>query len=408
MNHKKTAWLAWTLFGIVVVGASLGLVFALNSHDTQKDALVIGNDVLNAAFTIVFGIVGALIVGRHARNTIGWLLMAIALSLSITGLFENYLAQGVPTTPGSTLPTLVYYWLSGWTWWLLIGPLLLILLLFPTGRLLSPRWRWVIVALTGAFVVFLFFATFSKTLNDPTSGQSLPNPIGVLPESIAFELITAPMVIAMLILVAFCVVSVFVRYRRAGIVEREQLKWFLYACAVFLLIFAVGSLDASSNGFGVLLSTAILFLPVSIGIAILRYRLFDIDIIIRRTLIYTVLTAILALVYLGSVVLLQQLFRVLTGQSSEIAIIISTLAIAALFVPLRRRVQGVIDQRFYRRKYDAAKVLAAFGAAARDEVELDELRRELVSVVSETMQPEHVGLWLMPSPEGGRRPGAGK
>jgi hypothetical protein len=400
MNDRGKTWWAWTLCGIVIVGALLGLVFSLGMPGAQMDAFVVANDVLNGAFTIAFGIVVALILGRHTRNTIGWLLMGIGLSLAIAESLQNYLAQTAPATPESNLPTLLYYWLSGWTWWLLIGPLLLILLLFPTGRLLSPRWRWVIGVLTGMFVVFLFFATFSKTLTDPTSGKSLPNPFGVIPESIPFDVVVVPWAIMLVSTVAMCVVSVFIRYRRAAIVEREQLKWFLYACGVFIFIYPVGFLNVSTNWFSVLLSAAILFLPISIGIAILSYRLYDIDIIIRRTLIYAVLTGLLALVYLGSVVLLQELFRVMTGQSSEIAIIISTLAIAALFVPLRRRIQDLIDRRFYRRKYDAQKVLAAFGATARDEVELDRLTAELLSVVSETMQPEHVSLWLKPKTSG--------
>lgn len=184
-------------------------------------------------------------------------------------------------------------------------------------------------------------------------------------------------------------------------ISRAQLRWavggVVGGLALFLLNYPIG---LPSPIYEALLSLASMGLPVmgvSLAIAIFRYRLFDIDIIIRRTLIYAVLTGLLALVYFGSVILLQQIFRFLTGQSSEIAIIISTLGIAALFVPSRRGVQEGIDRRFYRRKYDAAKVLAAFGATARDEVELDKLKGELVSVVSETMQPASVSLWLKES-----------
>jgi hypothetical protein len=175
--------------------------------------------------------------------------------------------------------------------------------------------------------------------------------------------------------------------------ERQQLKWFAYAAGLLVVFFVANDFLFPLVG-DLLFLVGIALLPISVGIAILRHRLFDIDVIIRRTLVYGVLTAALALVYFGSVVLLQQLFRVLTGQTSQLAIVVSTLAIAAVFNPLRRRVQEVIDRRFYRRKYDAARTLAAFSATVRDEVDLDRLTAELLRMVEETMQPEHVSLWL--------------
>jgi len=191
-----------------------------------------------------------------------------------------------------------------------------------------------------------------------------------------------------------------VRYRRANATERKQIKWLLYACAVFAIIYVggwnlgVGKGETfADNVYNILFSVSVPLFPVAIGIAILRYRLFDIDVIIRRTLVYSALTLILALVYVGSIVLLQQLVVPLVG-SSELAIVASTLAIAALFTPLRRRIQTLIDKRFYRHKYDAAKVLAAFGATARDETDLERLTGEMLRVVGETVQPEFAGLWL--------------
>jgi hypothetical protein len=306
------------------------------------------------------------------------------------------LGQIASTAPALDWTGYLSIWLSGWTWWLLIGPLLLVLLVFPTGRLLSPRWRWVVVLIAVVFASFLIIATASPMWQDPNSGQIVPNPLGVMPVDISFEAIQAPWSIGLLSAVGLCVISVLLRYRRAGAVEREQLKWFFYACGIFLAVYAPGFLIQSDapDLFGVLFGFAILFIPVSIGIAILRYRLFDIDIIIRRTLIYSVLTAILAFLYLGSVIALQQLLRALTGAESELAIIVSTLAIVALFTPLRRRVQGTIDHRFYRRRYDATQVLAGFGTTARDEIELDRLTGELVSLVHETMQPATVSFWV--------------
>jgi hypothetical protein len=200
-------------------------------------------------------------------------------------------------------------------------------------------------------------------------------------------------------LVLASVASLFVRYRGAQIDEREQIKWLLYAGALFAFVYtltAITSGDFNSLGWvDLLFVLSILTIPTAITIAILRYRLYDIDIIIRRTLIYGVLSLLLVVVYFISVVLLQQAFRAITGQDSPVAIVISTLVLAALFNPLRRRVQETIDHRFYRRKYDAQQALSAFAATARDEVDLERLQVELVSIVQETMQPEQTSLLLI-------------
>jgi hypothetical protein len=202
-----------------------------------------------------------------------------------------------------------------------------------------------------------------------------------------------------------CVASLFVRYRRAGAVERTQLRWLLYACGLFLVVYlpAGTSLTETPTGeptaFGVMVnigfSLTTTAIPIAIAIAILRYRLWDIDVVIRRTLIYSVLSAVLALTYFGSVLVLENISRYFTGDGQNgLVVVLSTLAIAAFFGPLRMRVQSAIDQRFYRRKYDAARTLAGFASGARDEVELEHLSGRLVEVVEQTMQPAHVSLWL--------------
>jgi hypothetical protein len=199
----------------------------------------------------------------------------------------------------------------------------------------------------------------------------------------------------------------FIRYRRANDTERKQIKWLLYACAVFLLVFVSGNVGgvAGTNSlggyiWGIFFGLSLVTLPAAIGIAILRYRLYEIDIVINRTLVYGSLTALLAAVYVSGVATTQTIFRALTGQQEQpqLAIVVSTLVIAALFNPLRRRIQSFIDRRFYRRKYDAARTLEAFSAKLRDETDLDTLRDDLVGVVRETMQPAHVSLWLRPDP----------
>jgi hypothetical protein len=196
------------------------------------------------------------------------------------------------------------------------------------------------------------------------------------------------------VVVIGAVASVVVRFRRSRGIERQQMKWFVYAVAPVLVMPIEDYLPGIISS--VALGAVLIGLPAAIGVAVLRYRLYDIDVLINRTLVYGSLTALLVTVYVGSIVVLQAVFRSLTGQDSQLTIVASTLAIAALFNPLHRRIQAFVDRRFYRRKYDAAKTVAAFSARLRDETDLAELNEELLAVVRETMQPAHVSLWLRP------------
>lgn len=369
-RFNRAAWLAWTLCAIVVLFALWGMAISFGAPDQPTGFLARANTAMNSAFIIVFGLVAALILGRYTRHTIGWLLMSIALSLAIAGFVQIYLEQ---VTSASTEPGIAVWlnlWLSGWDWWLLIGPLLLILLLFPTGRLLTARWRLVVAAMAFLFAFFLAFVTFSATLTDTVSGKSIPNPIGLIPASLPFELIAAPWAIALFITAAACVVSVFVRYRRAAPVEREQIKWFLYACLVFLVVYSGGLFNQDSNSvFGLLLSAAILLIPVSIGIAILRYRLWDIDLIIRRTVVYVPLTAILAGVFAASITLTQRVFFSLTGSQSDAATVLTTLIVVAAFDPIKTWLQKMVDRRF-KEVPDATKRLTALNSRMRSYLQM--------------------------------------
>jgi len=270
-----------------------------------------------------------------------------------------------------------------------------LLLLFPDGRLPSSRWRWfawlnIAIVLVGSPWVAFSPGTTERLalIHNPLGIESLPNvyqPVQAL--LFAFGLVAAA--------------SLLMRLRSAGAVERQQIKWFAYATALgfsgAILTYSVsetiGVLWLEWASF-VLLIVGVLGVPVSMGIAILRYRLYEIDLIINRTLVYGLLTATLALFYLGSVTALQSLFSLLTGQGNTLAIVASTLAIAALFNPLRRRIQSFIDRRFYRRTYDAAKTLEAFGSRLRYETDLERISEDLGEVVDETMQPSHISLWL--------------
>jgi hypothetical protein len=319
----------------------------------------------------------------------------------VDGPLQAYLQRLAPSSPAPTLPLLLLVWFSGWSWLLLIFPLLHIPLLFPNGQPPTPRWRWVRVVAIAWAALFVLIVTFLQPFSASTTPEfMLDNPIGVLTQDTVQSLISV-WITGLMTLVVLCVAALFVRYRRANDIERKQIKWLLYACAVFLVVYIGGdvmgltdSTGFASDLFNLFFGLSLLTFPLAIGIAILHHRLYDIDILIRRTLIYGTLTAILAAIYVGSVIVLQQILSPLIGGSDQFTIVASTLAIAALFQPLRRRVQRIIDRRFFRRKYDAQKTLQAFSARLRDEVELDQLTGDVVQVVHETLQPAHVHLWL--------------
>ena len=273
------------------------------------------------------------------------------------------------------------------------------MVLFPTGRPLSRRWGWLINFGMGLAFLLVFFSTFSQTLAPGSGGVdwAFRNPIGFLGKE-WIDVVSFPFFVLMPVWVVLCFVSLLVRFRQAGGMEREQIKWLFYAGAIFAVFyippFILESYSQAENIWNLLFAFGMLAFPAAIAIAILRYRLYDIDVIIRKTLVYGALTATLALVYFGSVILLQSLVTAVGGQQTAVVTVISTLLIAALFTPLRKRIQNDIDRRFYRKKYDAEKVVAAFGSSLREEVDLVDLQSQIVAVVEETLQPEQVSLWL--------------
>jgi hypothetical protein len=269
-------------------------------------------------------------------------------------------------------------------------------LLFPNGRLPSPRWRWFARFTAIALLPAAILGALSPGL---ILSSTLINPIGIKGLPNASREIEA----FMYALVVVGASSMLARLRHAGSIERQQIKWFAYATAVAISGVILKNSVYPAVGLtwvwwvGLVLTTVgVVSSPVAMGIAIFRYRLYQIDLIINRTLVYGSLTAVLAAVYLGGVVLLQYAFRALSGEGSQLAVVASTLIIAALFIPLRRRIKGFIDRRFYRRKYDARQTLEAFSAKLRNQTDLDALSDDLVGVVRETMQPAHVSLWLRP------------
>jgi hypothetical protein len=330
------------------------------------------------------------------------------LAQSIYHFSAQYAIYALLAQPASFPAGEAMAWVSSFLLPIIIGFSVFFILLFPTGRLPSRRWQWV----TWPTVAFVLVGAISGAFSSgPVDGLGpIRNPLGIEGFSNIYNSILFTMVATFLLVAAAS--SVFMRLRRANGVERQQIKWFAYAAAAtvigLVLAYVIPEvidvpLWFERIGHTILLSL-IPAIPISIGIAILKYRLYDIDLIINRTLVYGTLTATLALVYFGVVTATQALFRTLTGQEQlpQLVIVASTLVIAALFNPLRRRIQSFIDRRFYRRKYDARKTLEAFSAQLRDETDLNALSEDLVGVVRETMQPAHVSLWLRPeaSPKG--------
>ena len=406
MIKPKAAWLAWAWFAL---NAGLSIVDSIAAFPPVVSAgsLVVWVSTLASnTFPVMFVFVGALIVSRLPRNLIGWLLLVPSLSDILSASAGAYLQATAAASPGPNFLILAALWFRNWDWWLLIGPILLIFLLFPTGRLLSPRWRWVVVVIALTFAYFVIGIALQTELVDPEFNLSRANPIGLISDpaldSGTIPVILVPFLFGLVVSAALSVASLVVRYRRAGPVERAQIKWLVYPGVVLAVLYLLNAVFQAfeSNWFGLIFSLTLSAIPAAIAIAILRYRLWDIDVVIRRTLVYSILTGLLALTYFGAVLVLQNLFRAVTGQEqNSLAAVLSTLAIAALFVPLRSRIQRAIDRRFFRSKYDAARALGGFAASARDETNLESLSADLVRVVDDTMQPAQVSLWLREGPQ---------
>lgn len=399
MKNKRRVIFSWVFFALISGSVIAGMVYYISVSPTGQNPRVY--ELLFPLVPVAFAFVGALIISRHPSNVIGLLMMVPGLALTfVTDAYLQPFINGqiLPPTSPSILFLLIL-WYSNWNWFLLILPVIFIMVLFPTGRPFKPSWIWLIYTGMGIVAIFIFLATFSQDLA-PGSGEAVwlvSNPIGFLKLD-WINLIVNPLLVVFPIWIVLCAISLFVRFHRAKAVEREQIKWLFYAGVVFILFytpsFIGNTYSQAENLWNALLPIGLLTFPAAIAIAILRYRLYDIDIIIRRTLQYSILTGTLALVYFGTVVLLQNLFVLLTGEQSPVVIVVSTLVIAALFTPLRVRIQDFIDRRFYRSKYDAERTLSQFAETARDEVDLDKLTDSLISVVTETMEPEKLSLWL--------------
>jgi hypothetical protein len=388
--------------------ATIPLWFLARSADLPSSwrADVGVGGLVGGAFFLAFPLVGALIASKRSKNAVGWLCLAVGVLWALSGVFDYYGYYGA-ATPGSVPFPVVAAGISDWIWVPAVGLLgTYVLLLFPDGRLPSRRWR-PLAWLSGVVILLLSFGVMLAPGPLDNLG-GVRNPFGI--EGADWLTVGAYVLLPLLPLCMLTsALSLVLRYRRSGGEERHQIKWIAFAASVVVVVYAIAMIasfvfpeeswtTAGSVWWLNLLTYAVLssftLVPIAVGIAVLKYRLYEIDIIINRALVYVSLTATLVAFYLGGVVLLQRLFVLLTGQQSTLAVVASTLLIAALFNPLRRGLQSFVDRRFYRKKYDAAKTLATFNSRLREETDLDSLRDEVLGVVRETMQPEHASLWL--------------
>lgn len=412
---RTITWLSW---GLILALAAATLVLRVQNFFGLVDAIESSLWLLAFLYWLIlvpvavpaYATVGAVIASRRPANWIGWLCLALALLVGVEDFAwqtSTYLLE----LTGQASPTAV---LLAWLAQVLnvTGspplPLTLLLLLFPRGRPLSRR--WLVVAWLAAAGALLEKSGVILNPVLPAGFQTqLANPTGVeAAGSLAVVLVNVGSAagFAALVLAALAIIY---RWRQARGYERQQLKWLVYAGAVIGVSGTAAFISAAflkeiylAGLFGaVLIAGLTMGIPAALTIAILRYRLYKIDIIINRTLVYGTLTVALGILHFSGVLALQQLFRLVTGQESQLAIGVATLAIVFLFNPLRDRIQMIIDRRFYREKYDAGQVLAAFSARLRTEVDLDRLTGELLAMVEDTMQPGQVSLWLRP-PEGER------
>src|SRR5215212_1267209 len=401
MSYRGAAALAWLLCTVslalvvlgllvTVLGSSMELTFYWTKWRDQAILLVaiIGAPLL-----------GGLIASHRPRNPYGWLWCGLGLGAALWMFTQTYYTFAMTVGVGSLLARNLVLFVGAWVGWVVVATLIpRVLLLFPDGKLPSRRWRFLMWPIVAAGAVFLISGLFASGLS-PFAPTFNPFAVG----GVIGDVITGIRDVGMrvfLIAVIPAALSLVFRFRRAGGTERQQIKWLAYAAVLFGSIISIGVLgyeDLFSRTLSTLLvAVGFAGLYIAVGVAILRHHLYAIDVVINRTLVYGSLTAVLAAVYLGGVLVLQYAFRALTGEESQFAVVASTLIIAALFIPLRRRIQSFIDRRFYRRKYDAARTLEAFSAKLRDETDLDSLRNDLVGVVRETMEPAHVSLWLRP------------
>ncbi len=373
---KRLPWVACGLSLLLLVAG-----FAVGRLDMGDSGYLL-------AIAVPFVTVGALLASHRPASPIGWLFLAFGVVAAIDLAANQYAHRALETDPGSLPGGSVAASIEAHIWHASFAFFVFSFLLFPDGHLLSPRWRWVARAAVLNYVGLAISGPFEASYlhgDFPSARPRFPGSVTAVAD-VVFGLLL-PLNLAMLLAAGF---SLVLRLRRSRGDERQQLKWFIYPVAFVMFVFPVSVVLFGDGSYGVLLFPLI---PISAGIAIFKYRLYDIDVVINRALVYGALTAALGGVYAGSVLLLQLALSGVTA-GSGLAVAASTLTVAALFRPARSRIQKTVDRRFYRRSYDATQTLEGFSAHLREQVDLDAVSAELRTVVQGTMQPSHVSVWL--------------
>ncbi len=413
---RRAAW-AWGVFGVTSLLWVVAIVTVWLTRDL-KNLESLGNsgaDVLvtvaTAVVLMMFPIAGVVIATRQPANTIGWILLAIGGGWGLLAGATGYADYGIRLHPGSLPAADVAAALTLAVWAPPVGLAgTFLLLLFPDGRLPGRRWRWVAWVGAAAMAACLVAGMFDPNELKNSLYSDTENPMGIGGLGTVVAVLDYAVLVLAVTMVASAA-SLVVRFRRAGPVEREQVKWLAAAAAVSasiyfldLCISAVVSGPGPEPVWRLLFDDAFVLslglIPAAIGIAVLRYRLYEIDVIIRKTLVYAGLVGCLAVLYLVGVFSIQAAVRSVSGQSGTLAVTVSTLLVAAAFQPLRAWIQRAVDHRFYRRRYDAARTLESFSGRLREQVDIETVSGEVLDVVRQTLQPAHVSLWLR-SPEVG-------
>ena len=380
MTPRAAVRLAWGLWGLAAALMVAG--FAVNPVQ-----VLTGEPGILLVLSLVFVTTGAYLAGRRPANPVGWLLLGWGMVMAFGCFTGAYVDRGLVRDPGSLPGPSWVGWAEGVVWHPAFALLAFLLLLFPHGRLPSRRWRpfaWFTVAVYLTLSLAAAFAPGAVELYYPEATPPVRLPISGLA-----DVVFGWLLVGQLLVLATALVSLVLRLRRASGEERQQVKWFVYTVATVVLVFVTTTLILGAGYLFPLFG----LIPVSVAVAVVKYRLYDIDRLINRTLVYGLLTALLVGVYAGLVFLFGVVLDpVIRG--SSLAVAAATLAVAALFQPARRRVQGLVDRRFNRRRYDATRTVAAFSGRLRDQVDLDTLSAELLAVVDHTVQPATSSLWL--------------
>lgn len=377
--NRRAELIAWGLVGLAFASLVAAPIVEIAAGGKSLGEALENVADIGLVFSICFPVLGAFVIRQRGSHAVGWLMSGIGVTIALHNVVDTW-QNTAYHNPGSLPWGDAAHWVGMWLWfppWVLVTTLLPTI--FPDGRPTGRRRRLAWVDAVGVAVVTIAFAAVSW------QQRGIYDESGNDPPSVAVVYVAGVLVVALLTFVSLG--SLVARYRRADPVLRRQIAWVVYGAAVAVVMSVIGAVPSDSGLFQVLEALAIVG---GLAVAMFRYELYDIGVVINRTLVYAALTATLAVTYLGSVLLLQ----LVLSPSSDLAIAASTLAVAALFRPARSRIQALVDRRFYRSRYDAARTLERFGARLRDEVDLDTLGGELRSVVAETMQPAHVSLWL--------------